>query len=100
VQYRQALIKRYQHTPEVHKIHAARKAPKFIKTQTEVAQVHKESQQRKQVNRAKYDKTGTEQFVSDRTFATHSSREGQYMVLLSVTAVQGMGMSPTTWINM
>ena len=52
------------------------------------------------MNRAKYDKTGTEQFVSDRTFATHSSREGQYMVLLSVTAVQGMGMSPTTWINM
>jgi hypothetical protein len=59
-------IKKYQHMPEVNKIHAARKAPKFIKKKTEVVQVQKESQQRKQANRAKYDKTGTEQFVSDR----------------------------------
>jgi|EP00979_Chaetoceros_neogracilis_P012955 WD repeat and SOF domain-containing protein 1 len=66
VQYRQALIKKYQHMPTVHKIHTSRKAPKFIKKQTEVAQVQKESAQRKQANRAKYDKTGTDQFVSDR----------------------------------
>ena len=66
IEYRQALIKKYEHMPVVHKIHASRKLPKFITKQTAVGQVTKESQQRKQANRAKYDKTGDEQFVSDR----------------------------------
>lgn len=66
MEYRQALIRKYQHMPEVHKIHATRKVPKIIKKQTEVAQIQKESQQRKQANRAKYDKSGEEQFVSER----------------------------------
>ena len=66
IEYRQALIKKYQHLPEVQRIHAARKVPKLIKKQTAIAQIQKESQQRKQENRAKYDKTGNEQFVSDR----------------------------------
>eukprot|EP00557_Chaetoceros_sp_GSL56_P005328 CAMPEP_0176488148 /NCGR_PEP_ID=MMETSP0200_2-20121128/6549_1 /TAXON_ID=947934 /ORGANISM="Chaetoceros sp., Strain GSL56" /LENGTH=463 /DNA_ID=CAMNT_0017885101 /DNA_START=19 /DNA_END=1407 /DNA_ORIENTATION=- len=66
MEYRQALIRKYQHMPEVHKIHATRKVPKIIKKQTEVAQIQKESQQRKQANRAKYDKSGKEQFVSER----------------------------------
>ncbi len=65
-EYRQALIKKYQYMPEVHKIHTSRKVPGFIKKQTQVAQIQKESSHRKQANRAKYDKTGGEQFVSDR----------------------------------
>jgi WD repeat and SOF domain-containing protein 1 len=66
LEYRQTLVKKFQHMPEVHKIHAQRKIPTFIKKQTHVAQIQKESQQRKQENRAKYDKTGKDQFVSER----------------------------------
>jgi WD repeat and SOF domain-containing protein 1 len=66
MEYRQALVKKYQHMPEVHRIHTARKIPKIIKKQTSIAQIQKESQQRKQENRAKYDKKGTEQFVAER----------------------------------
>jgi len=66
MEYRQALIKKYQYMPEIHKIHTSRKVPGFIKKQTQVAQIQKESSHRKQANRAKYDKTGGEQFVSDR----------------------------------
>ncbi len=66
MEYRQALIKKYQHLPEVKRIHSSRKVPKLIKKQTAIAHIQKESQQRKQENRAKYDKKGTEQFVSDR----------------------------------
>jgi len=65
-EYRQALIRKYQHLPEVQRIHTARKVPTVIKKQTATAQIQKESQQRKQENRAKYDKKGTEQFVSER----------------------------------
>jgi len=66
MEYRQALVKKYQTMPEVKAIHRSRKIPKFIKKQTEVAKVQKQSQDRKQENRAKYDKKGTEQFVSER----------------------------------
>jgi WD repeat and SOF domain-containing protein 1 len=66
MEYRQALIKKYQHMPDVKRIHTSRKTPKLIKKQTAVAQIQKESEQRKQENRAKYDKSGKEQFVTDR----------------------------------
>jgi len=66
IQYRQALIKKYEHMPDIRRIHTSRKVPKFIKKQTSVGQDQKESQQRKQANRAKYDKSGKDQFVSDR----------------------------------
>lgn len=56
LEYRQSLIKKYSHMPTVNKIHASRKVPKFIKKQTAVGQVQKESQQRKQDNREKYEK--------------------------------------------
>ena len=65
-EYRQALIQKYQHLPEIQRIHTSRKVPSLIKKQTAIAHIQKESEQRKQENRAKYDKKGTEQFVSDR----------------------------------
>mmetsp|Transcript_11083 Transcript_11083/g.12236 ORF Transcript_11083/g.12236 Transcript_11083/m.12236 type:complete len:465 (+) Transcript_11083:49-1443(+) len=66
MEYRQALIKKYQHLPEVKRIYTSRKLPKLIRKQTAVTQIQKESQQRKQGNRAKYDKKGTDQFVAER----------------------------------
>jgi len=64
LQYRHALVKKYEHMPEVRRIHKSRKIPKLIKKQTAVKHLQKESQQRKQGNRVKYDKT--EQFVAER----------------------------------
>ena len=64
LQYRHALVKKYEHMPEVRRIHKSRKIPKLIKKQTAVKRLQKESQQRKQGNRVKYDKT--EQFVAER----------------------------------
>ena len=65
VQYRQALIKKYEHLPDVAKIHKSRKLPKLIKKQTAVTQIQKESRERKHANRVKYDKTGEHEFVSE-----------------------------------
>jgi len=64
--YRHALIKKYQAMPEIQSIHRSRKLPKFIKKQTQVAHEQRQSQDRKQENRAKYDKKGVEKFVSER----------------------------------
>jgi len=65
--YRKALIKKYRYTPEVKKIHTARKVPGLIRKMTKVTVIQKESRNRKQANRAKYDKKGTDQFVGERT---------------------------------
>uniref|UniRef100_A0A7S3QBG3 Sof1-like protein domain-containing protein n=1 Tax=Chaetoceros debilis TaxID=122233 RepID=A0A7S3QBG3_9STRA len=66
LQYRQALIKKYEHMPDINKIHTTRKTPKLIKKKTAIAQIQKESQQRKQANRQKHSKPGEEEFVTDR----------------------------------
>lgn len=66
VQYRQALVKKYQHLPEVKRISKSRKIPKVIKKQTATAQIQKESAERKQANRVKHSKPGTVQFESER----------------------------------
>lgn len=66
MQYREALIKKYQHMPGVKKIHRARKIPKVIKKQTEQAIIQKESAERKQANRIKHSKPGTYEFKSER----------------------------------
>lgn len=66
MKYRQALIKKYQHLPEVKKIHRARKTPKTIKKQTQQAIIQKESAERKQANRIKHSKPGTHKFTSER----------------------------------
>jgi DDB1- and CUL4-associated factor 13 len=65
-QYRSALIKRYEHLPEVRKIAKARKIPKVIQNQTKQFQIQKESAARKQTNRVKYSKNGEHKFVSER----------------------------------
>lgn len=65
-QYRNALVKRYQHLPEIRKIVKSRKVPKAIRNQTKQKQIQKESQQRKQANRVKYSKNGEHTFVSEK----------------------------------
>ena len=65
-QYRQALIKRYKHVPEVKRIHKARRVPKVIKKQTAQSLIQKESADRKHANRVKYDKKGEHKFVAER----------------------------------
>jgi len=67
LQYRSALIKRYQHLPEVRRIHKARKVPKAIRNQTQQTALQKESRQRKQANRIKYSKEGKFQAERDQT---------------------------------
>jgi DDB1- and CUL4-associated factor 13 len=67
MQYRQALVKKYQHLPEVKQISRSRKVPKVIKKQTAQTIVQKESAERKQANRIKHSKPGTYTFTSERT---------------------------------
>ena len=67
VEYRQALVKRFQHMPEVAKISKSRKVPKVIKKQTAQVQIQKEKTDRKQSNRIKHSKPGTYQHESHRT---------------------------------
>jgi WD repeat and SOF domain-containing protein 1 len=66
MQYRQALVKKYQHLPEVKNISKSRKVPKVIKKQTAQAIIMKDSADRKQANRVKYSKNGEHKFTSDR----------------------------------
>jgi WD repeat and SOF domain-containing protein 1 len=66
MQYREALIKKYEHMPQIRNIHRARKIPKVIKKQTQQAIIQKESAERKQANRIKHSKPGTYQFTSER----------------------------------
>ena len=66
MKYRSALIRRYQHLPEVQKIHRARRVPKAIRNQRAQAAIQKESADRKQANRVKYSKKGEHKFVSER----------------------------------
>ena len=66
MQYRQALIKRYQHMPEVKSIVKSRKIPKTIKNQTRITHIQKEAADKKQANRVKYSKNGEHKFVSEK----------------------------------
>jgi WD repeat and SOF domain-containing protein 1 len=66
MQYRQSLIKKYQHLPEVKRIYKSRKVPKIIKKQTYQTGIMKASADRKLANRVKYDKTGEHKFESER----------------------------------
>lgn len=54
LRYRQALVQKYQHLPEVARIVKSRKIPKTIQKQTAQAILQKESAERKQGNRIKY----------------------------------------------
>jgi DDB1- and CUL4-associated factor 13 len=53
-QYRNTIIQRYQHVPEIRTVVKSRKIPKVIQNQTKQMQIQRESQQRKQSNRVKY----------------------------------------------
>jgi len=64
--YRQSLIEKYKHLPNVRKIHRSRKVPKTITKQTKQAIIMKESAERKQGNRIKHSKPGTYSFESDK----------------------------------
>lgn len=64
--YRQALLNRYKHMPEVSRIYKSRKVPKVIKKQTAQATIMKASADRKQANRVKYSKNGEHKFVAER----------------------------------
>jgi len=66
VQYRQALVKKYQHMPEVRRIHRARRTPKLVRKQTATAQLQKESAARKMDNRIKHSREGSVQRVAER----------------------------------
>jgi WD repeat and SOF domain-containing protein 1 len=66
MRYRETLIDKYQHLPNVRKIHRARKIPKVIKKQTQQAIIQKESAERKQANRIKHSKPGTHTFTPER----------------------------------
>ena len=54
--YRNSLIKKYQHMPEVRSIVKSRNLPKFVKKQTAMQQVQHESKKRKQSNVMKHSK--------------------------------------------
>lgn len=66
MRYRATLIKRHEHLPEVHKIYKSRKVPKTIRKQAAQARLQKESADRKQANRIKYDKKGEYKFESEK----------------------------------
>ena len=66
MRYRESLINKYQHLPNVAKIHRARKVPKVIKKQTQQAIIQKESAERKQANRIKHSKPGKYTFKPER----------------------------------
>lgn len=66
MQYRHALIKKYQHLPEVKRIYRSRKIPKVIQKQTAQTIIQKESAERKQGNRIKHSKPGSYKFESER----------------------------------
>lgn len=66
MRYRQSLVRKYQHMPEVKKISHSRKIPKVIKKQTQQAIIQKESSERKQANRVKHSKPGAFKFESEK----------------------------------
>ena len=66
VQYRQALVRKFQHMPEVRRIHKARRVPNLIKKQTATALLQKESSQKKHDNRVKHSREGTVKNTAER----------------------------------
>jgi len=60
LQYREALVKKYNHLPEIHKIQKSgkRRGPKFIRKQTSLQKIQVDSKKRKLENRIKHSKPG------------------------------------------
>lgn len=61
LQYRQALIKKHHHLPEIHKIMKSgkRRGTKFVRKQTQLQQIQVDSKKRKLENRIQHSKPGT-----------------------------------------
>lgn len=66
LEYRQTMLQKYKHMPEVGRIHRSRNTPKLIRKQTEMAHIQKESRERKLQNRIKHSKPGAVPVVSQR----------------------------------
>jgi DDB1- and CUL4-associated factor 13 len=64
--YRQALIKKHEHLPEIRRIYKSRKVPKVIQKQAAQARIQKDSATRKQENRIKHSKPGTVERTNER----------------------------------
>mmetsp|Transcript_24382 Transcript_24382/g.29925 ORF Transcript_24382/g.29925 Transcript_24382/m.29925 type:complete len:163 (+) Transcript_24382:74-562(+) len=68
LEYRAALLKKHSHLPEVSKITKSgkRRGPKFVKKQTRIAQIQKESRGNKLENRIKHSKPGVVKHPNER----------------------------------
>lgn len=66
LQYRNALVQKYVHLPEVKRIHKSRRVPKFVKKQTQGEMVQKEKRRRKEGNIVAHSKPGTKKFTDEK----------------------------------
>ena len=66
IQYRQALVQKYVHLPEIKRIAESRRVPKSVKKETEMAQTQKEKKRRKEENVVKHSKKGTKGFTDEK----------------------------------
>jgi len=66
LRYRDALVQKYAHLPEVKRISKSRRVPKFVKKQTEADMVQKEKRRRKEGNVVKHSRPGTKKFTDEK----------------------------------
>ena len=69
LQYRNALVQKYVHLPEVKRISKGRRVPKFVKKETAQAMVQKEKRRRKEENVINHSKPGTKKFTDEKARA-------------------------------
>ena len=69
LQYRNALVQKYVHLPEVKRISKGRRVPKFVKKETAQAMVQKEKRMRKETNVINHSKPGTKKFTDEKAKA-------------------------------
>ena len=67
--YRDALVKKYGHLPEVTRIYKSRRVPKYIKKETQAATVQREKRRRVEGNVVKHSRPGTAKFTDDKAKA-------------------------------
>ena len=66
LRYRDALVVKYVHLPEVKRIHGGRRVPKMIKKGTQTIMVQKEKSRRVEGNVVRHSRTGTTKFTDDK----------------------------------
>ena len=69
LRYRDALVAKYAHLPEVKRIHGGRRVPKMIKKGTQAIVVQKEKRRRVEGNVVKHSRPGTTKFTDDKAKA-------------------------------